>query len=42
MRRILLKAYLSVLIYILVVNFTVLPLLRWQLIRLGLNSELFR
>lgn len=36
------KAYLSVLICVLVVDFAALPLLRWQLMRLGSKSELFR
>ncbi len=40
MERISPKAHLSVLICVLVVDFAALPLLRWQLIRLG--SELFR
>jgi hypothetical protein len=36
------KAHLSVLIDILIVDLAALLLLRWQLIRLGSKSELFR
>lgn len=36
------KAHLSVLLCVLVAGLAALPLLRWQLIRLGSKSELFR
>ncbi len=42
MQRVSPKAHLSVLICVLVADLAVLPLLRWQLIRLGSRSELFR
>jgi len=42
MQRVSPKAHLSVLICVLVADLAALPLLRWQLIRLGSKSELFR
>ena len=36
------KAHLSVLVCVLVTDLAALPLLHWQLIRLGSKSELFR
>lgn len=36
------KAHLSILFCVLVADLAALPLLRWQLIRLGSKSELFR
>jgi len=42
MERVSPKAHLSVLICVLVADLAALPLLRWQLIRLGSKSELFR
>jgi len=42
MGRISSKAHLSVLICVLIADLAALPLLRWQLIRLGSKSELFR
>jgi hypothetical protein len=42
MGRVSSKAHLSVLICVLIADLAALPLLRWQLIRLGSKSELFR
>ena len=42
MERVPPKAHLSVLICVLVADLAALPLLRWQLIRLGSKSKLFR
>lgn len=42
MQRVSPKAHLSVLICVLIADLAALPLLRWQLIRLGSKSELFR
>ena len=42
MERVSLIAHLSSLLFVLVADLAALPLLRWQLIRLGSKSELFR
>ena len=42
MGRVLPKAYLGVLICVLIADLAALLLLRWQLVRLGSKSELFR